>query len=260
MDIHKPKPFHGAREFLGEVGIIVIGVLIALLAEQAASKLHWLHEVEQTHRALAVELGAIKGESVERVRAYGCVQKRLDQLAALIDRAARTGRLEPLGDIGAPPSRPWSHAVWDSAVQNAVTAHIAREERLHLSQTYTNVADLGIEGDHEIELWSRLYGLVGPGSTVDAGTVAADRSLISQARFANRFMSLVSAQTLERLAASNTAPVDQAHAKDALEEPLSAFSVCHPVGPAPTSYGGAPWTYAEPAIADGLRYAQYGLR
>ena len=36
MHFHLPKPLHGWREFLGEVGIIVIGVLIALGAEQNA--------------------------------------------------------------------------------------------------------------------------------------------------------------------------------------------------------------------------------
>jgi hypothetical protein len=30
MHIHKPKPLHGVREFLSEIGVIVVGVLIAL--------------------------------------------------------------------------------------------------------------------------------------------------------------------------------------------------------------------------------------
>ena len=34
MHFHLPKPLHGWREFAGEVGIIVLGVLIALGAEQ----------------------------------------------------------------------------------------------------------------------------------------------------------------------------------------------------------------------------------
>lgn len=34
MHFHLPKPLHGWREFSGEVGIIVIGVLIALGAQQ----------------------------------------------------------------------------------------------------------------------------------------------------------------------------------------------------------------------------------
>ncbi|MDB5442210.1 MAG: hypothetical protein JWP73_586, partial [Phenylobacterium sp.] len=33
MDIHKPKPWHGLREFLKEYAIIVVGVLTALAAE-----------------------------------------------------------------------------------------------------------------------------------------------------------------------------------------------------------------------------------
>ena len=36
MHVHLPKPLRGWREFIGEVGIIVIGVLIALAADQIA--------------------------------------------------------------------------------------------------------------------------------------------------------------------------------------------------------------------------------
>ena len=45
MHFHLPKPLHGWREFVGEVGIIVIGVLIALGAEQVVETLHWRDEV-----------------------------------------------------------------------------------------------------------------------------------------------------------------------------------------------------------------------
>jgi hypothetical protein len=40
MDIHKPKPWHGVREVLKEVGTIVVSVLIALGAEQAVEAIH----------------------------------------------------------------------------------------------------------------------------------------------------------------------------------------------------------------------------
>ena len=40
MEIHKPKPIHSWREFLSEVGIIVIGVAIALAGEQTVEALH----------------------------------------------------------------------------------------------------------------------------------------------------------------------------------------------------------------------------
>ena len=41
MDIHKPKPWHGLREFLKEYLIIVVGVLTALAAEAGVEWLHW---------------------------------------------------------------------------------------------------------------------------------------------------------------------------------------------------------------------------
>ena len=45
MHIHVPKPLHGWREFLGEVGVIVVGVLVALGAEQVVENLHHRSQV-----------------------------------------------------------------------------------------------------------------------------------------------------------------------------------------------------------------------
>ena len=47
MPVHLPKPLHGWREFAGEVGIIVLGVLIALGAEQLIQTIHSQREVAQ---------------------------------------------------------------------------------------------------------------------------------------------------------------------------------------------------------------------
>ena len=41
MHIHLPKPIHGWREFVSEVGIIVVGILLALTAEQFVENWHW---------------------------------------------------------------------------------------------------------------------------------------------------------------------------------------------------------------------------
>ena len=53
MDIHKPKPWHGVREFLKEYVIIVVGVLTALGAEQGVEWLHWRHLAEKAEVDLA---------------------------------------------------------------------------------------------------------------------------------------------------------------------------------------------------------------
>jgi hypothetical protein len=56
MDIHKPKPWHGWREFGKELTTIVLGVLIALVAEQAVEWLHHRTEVAEARHALDAEV------------------------------------------------------------------------------------------------------------------------------------------------------------------------------------------------------------
>ena len=56
MRIYLPKPLHGWREFTGEVGIIVFGVLIALGAQQAAEAINERREASETRAALTQEI------------------------------------------------------------------------------------------------------------------------------------------------------------------------------------------------------------
>lgn len=61
MRINIPKPMHGWRVFAGEVGIIVIGVLIALGAQQVVEALHWRAEMNGERQAIYAEAGANLG-------------------------------------------------------------------------------------------------------------------------------------------------------------------------------------------------------
>src|SRR5947208_10104744 len=56
MDIHKPKPWHGVREFLKEYVIIVVGVLTALGGEQAVEWTHQQRELSEARDALHEEV------------------------------------------------------------------------------------------------------------------------------------------------------------------------------------------------------------
>jgi len=105
MHVHLPKPLHGWREFVGEVGIIVIGVLIALGAEQVVEDLHWRHTVSSERKALDADVTEIWRAMSARVVIERCVDDRLNELALVFARHARG---EPLG-ITAPIGRP---TVW----------------------------------------------------------------------------------------------------------------------------------------------------
>ena len=71
MDVHKPKPVRTWRELLGEIGIIVIGVLIALGAEQAIEAIHERSEAAQLRSALKAELADDHSTGIAHVREEG---------------------------------------------------------------------------------------------------------------------------------------------------------------------------------------------
>src|ERR1700681_3207412 len=102
MDIHKPKPWRGWPEFLKEIGTIVIGVLIALGAEQAVEWLHWRHEVGVARTAIAFDLKRLVAMSAHKDAMSPCQAVRLGELSDALDKAQLTHRLPPLPWIGGP--------------------------------------------------------------------------------------------------------------------------------------------------------------
>ena len=93
MHFHLPKPLHGWREFAGEVGVIVLGVVIALGLEQAVESWHWHDRVDHAVAALGFEVAETLGQGQERLNVARCVDRRLDELASIVDDVSRTGRL-----------------------------------------------------------------------------------------------------------------------------------------------------------------------
>src|SRR6185503_17394236 len=90
MHFHLPKPLHGWRAFAGEVGIIVVGVLIALAAEQAVQSIEWRHKVDAAIADMNNELGSGDGpEAYERVVLHDCIRTNLDALRASVEQGDR---------------------------------------------------------------------------------------------------------------------------------------------------------------------------
>ena len=54
MHIHRPKPLHGWRDILLEIGVIVVGIVIAVGLEQAVEFFHHQHQREKLESAACV--------------------------------------------------------------------------------------------------------------------------------------------------------------------------------------------------------------
>src|ERR1700753_2047884 len=102
MHFHLPKPLHGWREFIGEVGIIVLGVLIALGVEQLASAVHDRSSAADARMNIRDEIQNNLRILSLRASTERCMQTRLREVAALLDAAGSDHAPRPLSWVGAP--------------------------------------------------------------------------------------------------------------------------------------------------------------
>src|SRR4051794_38132329 len=102
MHFHLPKPLHGWRALAGEVGVIVIGVVLALAAEQAVESIHWRREVTAERASLRQEVKDSLNGIAERRREQGCVDTRLAEVRTVMLRHVRGEPLGIVGPLGSP--------------------------------------------------------------------------------------------------------------------------------------------------------------
>ena len=155
MHVHLPKPLHGWREFAGEVGIIVLGVLIALGAEQLVEAVHWHNQVHETRDAIDAELSHDLAVLHYRLDARDCVGRRLDEL----DRWSRdigNGKPLPLRKTIDPPiSFVVRTAVWDST-SGEVASRMPLQAKLHYASLYATLKTFQGLLEEEGTQWTTL--------------------------------------------------------------------------------------------------------
>jgi hypothetical protein len=159
MHVHWPKPLHGWREFLGEVGIIVLGVLIALGAEQVIEMVHWQTQVRAERRALEGEVRYNLGAALYRIAEQHCIDGRLNEIAIVFQRHAADQPLQ----LRAPVLRPvlWvgTTGTWDIAASGQALTHMPLDEKLRFSDAFgTFRAFTSLRGEED-EVW-RTFSLL----------------------------------------------------------------------------------------------------
>jgi hypothetical protein len=139
MDIHKPKPWHGFREFLKEYAIIVVGVLTALGAEQAVEAIHTAQKAAQAETLVREEFARNMAFAREKVAISPCTQAKF-QLVQRLLLGAPPDRPVPAMKPLHVPSRPYSWRQWEAAVASGIADHFPADRRLIYQQIYTSGA------------------------------------------------------------------------------------------------------------------------
>lgn len=189
MDIHRPKAaVHGWRELLKEIGIIVIGVVIALGAEQAVESIHWMNEVSAGEATLKGAFAQEVQNAELRDSQSDCIGRRLAFLSATLQRATEDGRLPPLGMLGHPPFTPWSIGSWEALVTSQTVSHFPRQKMIDYSRIVQMSRFLSGLSDQEEAQWTILDTMIGPGRRLSDAEAEQLRITLAQAADSNRYM------------------------------------------------------------------------
>jgi hypothetical protein len=197
MELHRPKPLGGWRGVAGGIGVIVVGVAIALGGEHAVEALLWRRQVAEARASLDRQAAEQLFLASESVALEGCEMRQLDRLAEIVDRPGPTPQLRRGVTLRV---HAWNTSPWQAATASGVLAHMPRAVRQDYAEHFGMTETLGALNRQEFTLVSDLGTLGAPEVLSDT---ARDRlaSDIARLRGLDRLMATASRQMVGHLQA-----------------------------------------------------------
>jgi hypothetical protein len=257
MDVPKPKSWPAWRVVLTDFVIVVLGVGVALAAQQAADWLHWRSQYQQARESLAGELANNASRGAFRVVIFACTEAKLDKAAAILDEATRTGTLPPVSGIGFPQPFVWPSGAWDSVIGAQVAAYFPRAQLAQLSLLYEAIRAVNESSKQEEVAWAELGAMVGPGRRFDPALDVALHAALSRARMYNTKIAVNGGQ-IEQRAFELDLPFSPADRKLVTDRIDRARDCLPPIGGVPAHYGTSVYNRSEPIIQEWLKKPLYG--
>jgi len=155
MGMRFPAPLHGWRAFAGEVGTIVLGVLLALAAQELVQGLHWRSEVKETRQALDAELARDLAAFEYRYQNKTCVADRLAELRRWADSLGSGNALPLKHEIEEPPYFSLRTAAWE-ITDGEIAARIPLKAKLSYAGLYDGLRKFDQAKNDESLAWSTL--------------------------------------------------------------------------------------------------------
>jgi len=156
MHIHLPKPLHGWRAFVGEVGVIVLGVLIALALDQLVETAHENRIAEEARQAVKAEVRENLWWIEQREQYEPCIRRRLAELDDLLARARRGDPVPVVTHIGRLLHGKITSLRWQANAQAGRASLFSGDEQRTLGNMYFTTEQFRQAQEQEADTWSRL--------------------------------------------------------------------------------------------------------
>ena len=212
----KLNPPNGWRAVVWELGIVTVGVLIALAAQQWAEARSWSAKADVARKALRSELADHHDHAVEWRVVAPCINAQLDALERRL--LASGGKLDP-APLHAEdfygedpytfairtPSRPYDDSVWQATNGEGVSSFLQDDERLELGWHYGQARDSDEQNDLVTQLASRLSVLT-KSIDLDPGVKLEVLQQIDELRGHNRWMIIRTGQLVDHIVKLDMVP------------------------------------------------------
>lgn len=159
MHFHLPKPLHGWRMLAGEVGIIVIGVLIALGAQQVVQNFQQRSDANQARLAVRGELEVNMSRLASRGAQKHCLEDRMEEIQALLDNAGNKPSITAPGWVGRPQYWSMQTVRWDAIAQSGRAALLPADDLADYGSLYSWMGNINGVMTSEQADWARLRAL-----------------------------------------------------------------------------------------------------
>ena len=220
MRFHLSKPLHGWRAFAGEVGIIVLGVLIALGAQQVAEAVQERSEARDAESEIRGELAHNIAMLRSRWAVRACVEIRIDELQKLIDSARDDETIATPKWVGRPQFWTMQMARWQTTLQAGRAALLPPDDLALYGSLYSFMDNVNALTAEEQMDWAKLRALEHLQRLTPAMAVQLTNTL-QEARYRNWRMGIWTIQ-IERLA-------DRLHLPPARNDIPASRSACVPM-------------------------------
>lgn len=145
------------KKLAREIGIITLGVLIALGIGELADFFRWQVRVQGSLAAIRLDLADASYTFLERRVIQPCIERQLKLLDVALEQARRTGEMPKVTGLMIYRARLFSTASWEVAKSEGVLLHMEREDAIQLGNIYTAIDTYpGDSSGAETENWRLL--------------------------------------------------------------------------------------------------------
>jgi hypothetical protein len=226
----EPRAESRGRAFFLEFLSVTLGVLLALVLEQAATSWRERQRVADLRLSMNAEIADYVEIFHLRVRADKCVTPKLDQLEAHLRPASAAG---PVVNVGYPPYFFSSRGAWNSDATDQLARYLGADTVRAYGEIYQGMAEYAELSSAEQNAWVALRTLEGDEDSIGPDRRARLREAIAEARNEHRIMMAIAKGMTGGAARLG---VKRNHSLDS--NPIGRKAICAPLAGPPAQLPG----------------------